>query len=439
MKPRWEGAVLGFAVLMLLLPQLWTRVSGWGGTHWGWARVYQGDEPHFLILLNSLLLDGDLDLRNNYEAALDGADQGGRELAGQDVDHHVAYALDGVRKGWFELFEPMASWPRGADGRRQPQLKPGVDPKYALAPEHPAHSPGLALMTAPLLFPFRHTGLIEPLALLLSALATIWAMFLYRSTLLALSSDRVAVHLTLVAAFLGTPVWYYSRTFFSEPFLLLAIVGAYWAALVRRQLFWAGCFLGAGILLKPWVALLVPLVGLRAVRERDFKQLGLLLFASGLGLAGALCFNALLYGSPFRSYAPFFFGNPLRGAWGLLFSPARGLLWWAAPSFLLGAWGWPRLIKLHPLEGVMVLSGFLAIFGMTSLWAFWDGGWCFGPRLIVPVLPLLGMGMLSALERPLLASPRARALVGAAVLASCLLAFATVHQYWNMRQAGWFG
>jgi hypothetical protein len=36
-------------------------------------RIHSGDEPHYLVTLHSLLIDGDLDVSNNYDAVHKGA------------------------------------------------------------------------------------------------------------------------------------------------------------------------------------------------------------------------------------------------------------------------------------------------------------------------------------------------------------------------------
>jgi hypothetical protein len=40
-----------------------------------------GDEPHYLLILNSLINDGDLDLKDNYESVHQGSLQAGKKFA----------------------------------------------------------------------------------------------------------------------------------------------------------------------------------------------------------------------------------------------------------------------------------------------------------------------------------------------------------------------
>ena len=44
----------------------------------GLPRVHSGDEVHYLVALNSVIVDGDLDLANNYAGVHAGSGQAGR-------------------------------------------------------------------------------------------------------------------------------------------------------------------------------------------------------------------------------------------------------------------------------------------------------------------------------------------------------------------------
>ena len=48
------------------------------------------DEPHYLVLINSLLDDGDLDVSNNYASVHAGGQDAGLFYAvGRNLDHHA--------------------------------------------------------------------------------------------------------------------------------------------------------------------------------------------------------------------------------------------------------------------------------------------------------------------------------------------------------------
>lgn len=52
-------------------------------------RVLSGDEPHYLVLINSFLLNGDLELSNDYAAVHHGGTQAGLRYAGEALDDHT--------------------------------------------------------------------------------------------------------------------------------------------------------------------------------------------------------------------------------------------------------------------------------------------------------------------------------------------------------------
>ena len=207
---------------LLVLPCFLPEPPGAGLTL---PRVFGGDEPHYLVMLHSLLGDGDLDLKDDYASVHAGGREAGRRFAGTGLDHHVTYWVAGERRIWSELFWPnVHAWPKDADGTRVPLLRPGTPPALASAPEAPAHPVGIVVLLAPLLSPFHGTDLLEPFAILLAALATagagLFAWRLYRG----LSPSGADVRLTLIAVFLATPVWYYARSFFNEPFLVFVLL-----------------------------------------------------------------------------------------------------------------------------------------------------------------------------------------------------------------------
>ena len=82
-------------------------------------------------------------------------------------------------------------------------------------------------------------------------------------------------------------------------------------------------------------------------------------------------------------------GDPLRAALGLLVSPGKGLLWMAPALLLLPtgvkrarALGQPGLVLFVV---VMTLGAFLPAIATRG----WHGAWTFGPRYVLPALPLL--------------------------------------------------
>ncbi|MCB9914364.1 MAG: hypothetical protein H6828_04320 [Planctomycetes bacterium] len=112
-------------------------------------------------------------------------------------------------------------------------------------------------------------------------------------------------------------------------------------------------------------------------------------------LALWLAANHLRFGAPLDSgygealRGGLFGGDPLRAAAGLLVSPGKGLVWYAPGLVLL--WSGARRARGAGRRGIgtFVLLCALAVFLPAALLMGWHGGWTYGPRYLLPALPLL--------------------------------------------------
>ena len=82
----------------------------------------------------------------------------------------------------------------------------------------------------------------------------------------------------------------------------------------------------------------------------------------------------------------------LVGLAGYLVAPGRALAVFAPWTVLLVPWGLRALRNRSRLEmGILAgLVGFLAVHGA---WREWEGGWAYGPRLLVPLLPVIALAI----------------------------------------------
>ena len=358
------------------------------GPHFGVPRIKGGDEPHYLVMINSFLMDGDLDLRNNYDSARKGSWQAGRKFAGEALDPQVNWNVGGKRILWPEVYDETNKWKKDADGVYVPQQRPGVSVDISGLPEYSGHPPGIAFLLAPFLWPFRGTPATEPFALLISNLAVILSAFLFRRILWRYTQDPLALNLGTLLTFLGTPLWAYGRTLFMEPYLLFFAVSSFCLTLERKSGFWTGILLGLGALLKPnFLILYFPLAFLY-LKEKKFTKILWMSAGPILSTAVILYTDALLYGSAFKPPQPFRFGDPIQGVIGLLFSWNHGIITFA-PAALLALVLWKKFLRENRSDAMLLAGGFLIYFLMMSLFECWWGGWCYGPRLVAPVLAFL--------------------------------------------------
>jgi hypothetical protein len=123
---------------------------------------------------------------------------------------------------------------------------------------------------------------------------------------------------------------------------------------------------------------------------------GLTLFGLGLlpGLLLTAGYNALRYGSPFVfGYESEGFTTPLPvGLYGLLFSPGKGIIYFAPPVILAPlalVVTWRRRVPQLRAEALCIGMQTGIVLGFHALWSSWEGNIAWGPRLILPLVPLL--------------------------------------------------
>ncbi len=341
--PRWMGRLRPaglFAASAGLLALI--------GVHYTSRMQATGDEPHYLVMAQSLWREGDLDLRDNY--------------ARQDYHEFTPGTL-----------RAHYGQPR-ADGR-----------------PFPAHSPGLPLLLAPVYA----LGGRALCAVLFALFAATLAEQVRRLALLATGSPQAALAAWAVA--IGPPVALYSFHTYTELPSALAL-----ALSLRLLLEDAGvgrAALAAGLVgALPWLhpkmipaAAVLGALGLARLRGRP----RLAFLAVAASEVAALClFYWRIFGRPtplavYGGVPQDESGQPLQALVGLLLDRSFGLLP-HAPLFLLALAGLPflrgRWRRLAPqlLVGAAVLAPVLP-------WRMWWGGQCPPARFLVPLVPLLAV------------------------------------------------
>lgn len=115
-------------------------------------------------------------------------------------------------------------------------------------------------------------------------------------------------------------------------------------------------------------------------------------FALPIGLCGVLLLwhNLVRFGSLLESgYSDEGFTTPLYvGLYGMLFSSGKSVFLFS-PPVLLGVAGIFWLWRRHRADTLLIAGLVLATLLYYSAWWAWYGGWSWGPRFLVPVLPFL--------------------------------------------------
>lgn len=203
--------------------------------------------------------------------------------------------------------------------------------------------------------------------------------------------------------------WVYARTMFSEPLVAFTWLLAVYLLLAERtprRAFLAGLALAASIAIRPAMTVIVPFfLGLLwtkpAGREGWMRLLGrLIAFGAPLALtaAGLMAFNAYRFGNPLDfGYSETFNGSFFAGLLGFLFSLDRSIFLFAPPLVAL-IWSLPAFARRHGALAWQILAVPLASLVLYSLWPVFWGGPVWGPRYLLPALPVAFVLLLPSAE-----------------------------------------
>lgn len=253
---------------------------------------------------------------------------------------------------------------------------------------------------------------LRAVAMLFNPLVTAFtAVLLYDLVRLFGYQPRTGLMLALLYG-IGTTALVYVKTLFGEPLaallLTLAVLSTlrYWQGGSSRWLILTGGAMGAAIGINLSYLLPAALLGLIVISEaRTFHTLARISLSYGLPIAlcvgGIALYNAARFCNPLTSGyyldSGEGFNRPfLAGLFGLTFSPYRGLFWYA-PIFLVSAFGLPRLPSRKVALTVTLLVA--AQFFAYANWWSWHGGVVWGPRFLLPIMPLLALCLAPLLER----------------------------------------
>jgi hypothetical protein len=328
------------------------------GAYQVFPRLPTGDEPHYLVITQSLLRDHDLKIENNHRRG----------------DYREYYSGD-LRPDYLR---------RGADGEI-----------------YSVHAPGLAVLVAPAFALFGYPGVVACLALL-----SAWATALAWTAAWRVTSDIAASWFGWAAVALTAPFFFQSFVVYPDALGgALVMVGI--LALVSDDTMSAKGLMATGVALAilPWLhtryvvaaVMLAVMILARQLRARAtvprvprVQRVLALLSVPAVSAACWFGFFYAIYGTP-DPRAPYggdtqsALANLPRGAVGLLFDQQFGLLP-AAPVFLCALAGVATMIRRSPRLAVELLM-LVAPYGLlVGAYQMWWGGNSSPARFLVPVL-----------------------------------------------------
>jgi hypothetical protein len=351
-----------------------------------------GDEPHYLVITHSLLVDHDLQIENNHA----------------NREYRRFYAGN-LRPDYLR---------RGQNGAIYSIHSPGLSvlllPGYALA-----GAPGAVLTVC-----------------LLAALAAV-AVF----DVALVAGGKAPALLTWISVCLAVPFVPHAWMLYPETACVTIVAwSAQWLMSPLPEERWKWTVRGAALAWLPWlhikfVVILAALLFLLLIRLRArMKDAVALLLPVTASLIGWFAFFAIIYGTP-DPQAPYGgsvaqyvrFANVPRGLLGFLFDQKFGLLVYA-PAYALAAVGiWPLA---RTQAGRWVAAALACAAGPYLLasgrYYMWWGGASAPARFVVPVLPLLAAPISAGLSA--FRGAVARAAAGLWIVSGTLVAAAGVTQ-----------
>jgi hypothetical protein len=405
----WRTIVVGLTFgLLLLITLALTRIS-WSpsaGLSVVSPEAANSDEPHYILSINSLLFEHELEVQDEYERVALGGPQAGVLFAHRYLDHH-SILVDGRtgRHAFASIVAPNSVAP--------------CDPAFGSpdvyeVPSHPVAFP--AMMTL-ILAPFHpELGDVEgDASVILGIISWLTALVTFlagRSLGMKLGRAMLAALLLIVAS----PWLPYARSFFPSSTIGLALILALWAFIEERVVLTGLAASFAAVLSPPFAVVGVGFM-LEEIRAGHRRNALTLLIVLGSCAAALVAFNYWLAMTPLISgnggLSAFSIDNLYETFLGsehglFFFAPWTILVFLAVGCDFRATRTWSR--SIHSIVIPVLLFTILMGCGAPGL--------SYGPRYWVPFLPwfaLVAIELIGRARRPALIACGLLALLSALI------------------------
>lgn len=346
-----------------------------------------GDEPHYLVIINSIIFDHDIRVDPDYQRIRAGGYEAGSFWKGHDFGGHSI--LVDPRTGKHALcMNPCEQREADLVGAPLDQLV-----------QYPAHPVGYPAVMALIAMPFQPAPenvecAIGIISILIAAAGVIFTYFVARK------SGMRARPALFAAALLGlASSWLpYVKSYFAETSIGLLLLLGLLALRSGRPLV-AGLTVGLAMIMKQPAALFAAVWIVErwlAGRRRDAVWLTGGMVACGLSL---VAFNiTFLKSFTTTGNLPFAWANGLTSLYDTFLHFTQGVLLYVPWVVIPLVWG---VVGSRPgvpdREGVvsvearrqMIIPTLLTVATIASV--AWGPGYCYGPRYWVPLFPMLAI------------------------------------------------
>lgn len=226
--------------------------------------------------------------------------------------------------------------------------------------------------------------------------------FFFFSILLILSKNRKKSLLISLIFLFTSYSFSFAQSTYEHHYEMLFVLISFYLLLSsngKKWILFAGLAISIGLIFRTTTILVVP--GLLFLLKSR-KDMVLFLVACMPGLALVLLYNYIRFNTPLETgYGlawslahgkEFVFWSVLevpRAFFGFLFSPGKGLIFFSTTIFL-SIFGFKKFFKVHKRVAIsIIITAFLYILLYSANFAWHGSIWSFGPRYVLPILPLL--------------------------------------------------
>jgi hypothetical protein len=257
----------------------------------------------------------------------------------------------------------------------------------------------------------------------------VFALVLFARLLRFFGITEANAHLLLAGLGLGTLAWRYSVSDFSEAMQMCVLLLAVYCVIRRSRpaIIAGGIAFAWLVLVKLIYVVFFPIFAIYLLtRPGELRNRIRILALFTLPFILICCFigwlNADRFGNPLQSgygheAEEFFPGQMWLTVPKLLGSLDKGIFIFC-PVLILGIFGWRAFFRKHRAEALLCAVLIALNLFWASAWHAWQGGWSWGPRLLVPMIPLWLLPGAFLMEK--VRGPRMRMIFSLVTLASII-------------------